>query len=257
MLREIQRLLGMELHTGETEVGRISDVYFDYELWHVRYFVVDTGSWLAGRTVLIAPVSVIARDWHTGKLMTDLTRDQVRHSPAVDMARPVSRQSEQDLHDHYGWPYYWGAPTLSGSYGTLMSRTAAPVAIRSAKASEDGSSGEDPSTREYGSHLRSARSIRGYHIAATDHSIGHLDDLVVEDETWALRYLVVDTRNWWPGKKVLLGFSQIRGMSWEEGKIYVSATSDDIKAFPDYESGRRVEADYVDRLDAHYNKDAT
>ena len=53
-------------------------------------------------------------------------------------------------------------------------------------------------------HLRSANKVTGYRIGATDGDIGHVEDFIIDDETWEIRYMVVDTQNWWPGKKVLV-----------------------------------------------------
>ena len=53
-------------------------------------------------------------------------------------------------------------------------------------------------------HLRSSRAVTGYHIQATDGDLGHVEDFIVDDHSWTIRYMVLDTTNWWPGKKVLV-----------------------------------------------------
>jgi hypothetical protein len=73
------------------------------------------------------------------------------------------------------------------------------------------------------SHLRSTKAVTGYHIEALDGELGHVDGFIVDDESWAIRYMEVATRNWWPGKKVLVSPAWIDRMSWEDSKVYVGA----------------------------------
>jgi len=69
-------------------------------------------------------------------------------------------------------------------------------------------------------HLRSTRQVTGYHIHATDGELGHVEDFIVDDENWAVRFLVVDTRNWLPGKKVLLSPQWIERVEWADSSVH-------------------------------------
>ena len=69
------------------------------------------------------------------------------------------------------------------------------------------------------SHLRSTEAVSGYHMEATDGEIGHLDGFIIDDEAWTIRYIEVATRNWWPGKKVLVSPAWIEGVSWPDSKV--------------------------------------
>jgi hypothetical protein len=135
-----------------------------------------------------------------------LTVDKIKNSPSIDTDKPVSRQHEQDYFGYYGYPYYWGGagPWGTGIYPAMLAKGALP------EAPDDSAPGDV--------HLRSAREIRGYHIQGSDEAIGHLDDLIVDDETWEVRYLVVDTSNWWFGKKVLVAPHWASSVSWEENR---------------------------------------
>lgn len=266
MIRDAKTIEGCEIRARDDAVGTVKDVYFDDENWHVRYLVVDTGSWLTGRTVLMASGAVNSADWEQRVLAVNLTKEQVRNSPHVDTHRPVSRQHETSLHDYYGWPYYWGAPALGTGYVAPIAPAAAPSAA-SLRASSRSPSGFGEETRATGgtanrpaseseadSHLRSAHVIRGYHIEASDGSIGHVEDLMIDDATWAVCFIVVDTRNWWPGKKVVVSPSEVRAIHWSTSTVSVDLSREAIKSSPEFDPTRPVTADYTDRLAAHYRR---
>lgn len=198
MLRSSKDLRGYTLHATDGDIGTVADFYFDDARWTVRYLVADTGGWLSGRQVLISPLALGAADWQERRLHTTLTREQVEHSPGSDTDQPVSRQHESELARYYRWPYYWGAAEAWGGYTypyELMAATAAAEADRQ----------EPPAEEEHGDpHLQSVREVTGYRIGARDGAIGHVEDFIVDDQSWAIRYLVVDTRDWLPGKRVLI-----------------------------------------------------
>ena len=74
------------------------------------------------------------------------------------------------------------------------------------------------------------KAVTGYHIEATDGEIGHVDGFVVDDEAWAIRYIEVATRNWWPGKKVLVSPAWIERVSWPDSKVYAGLSREAIKS---------------------------
>lgn len=266
MLRNAKSIEGLELHAREGAIGIVKDVYFDDERWHLRYFIVQTGSWLTGRMVLISPAAIHSPLWDRQVLTTELTREQVRNSPQIDMARPVSRQQELELNRYYVWPYYWTAPTLGTGYIASISPFAAPsaAAMRSLSSPPPGAGERERADSSYVAdlkesakddpHLRSAHAVRGYHIEAADGSIGHVEDFLVEETSWAVRYLLVDTRNWWPGKKVLVPLSSITAIEWNGSTVRVDLTRDAIKTGPEFDPRRAVAGDYTDRLEAHYHR---
>ena len=103
-------------------------------------------------------------------------------------------------------------------------------------------------------HLRSTHDVSGYHIQAADGEIGHVEDFIIDDETWAIRYLVIDTRNWWPGKKVLVSPQWIERVSWDESKVFVNLSRETIKQSPEYTEESLLTRDYETGLHRHYNR---
>jgi hypothetical protein len=176
--------------------------------------MVDTGGWLGGRRVLISPMSVTRMDWDNARLDVALTKAQVEHSPDVDTHKPVSRQHEAAYLGYYGYPYYWGGPYLWGPAAYPAGLATPPTASTEAMAERIRRESKD-------SHLRSTEAVTGYNIEAADGEIGHVDGFIVDDEAWAIRYIEVPTRNWWPGKKVLVSPLWIERVSWTNSKVDV------------------------------------
>jgi len=237
MLRSIEELYGYTIRATDGDIGKVHDFYFDDEFWTIRYLVVDTGPWLTGRRVLIAPASLDQPDWGSQSLPVRLTKKQVEQSPLVGTDQPVSRQLQVDLHHYYGWPHYWAGTSV----GT-------PFLIVPPDQPQEEESG-DP-------HLRSSREVIGYHIQATDDEIGHAEDFIVQDTGWVIRYMVVDTRNWLPGKKVLVATDWIEEVEWIERKVHVTLERDSVEESPEFEPGMPVNRTYEQRLYDFYGRPA-
>jgi hypothetical protein len=238
MLTNAAHLKGLVIRATDGEIGTVDQFYFDDETWGIRYLTVETGGWLAGREVLISPVSVIVADWQGKRLDVALTMKQVENSPNIDTHRPVSRQDEATYLGYYGYPHYWGFY---------------PMGLVDPTANFNGEVLADKIRREStDSHLRSTNAVTGYSIEATDGEIGHVDGFVLDDETWNIRYMEVATRNWWPGKKVLVSPSWIRRVSWMHSTVYVGLSREAIQTGPAFDKSAPISREYEDRLYAHY-----
>lgn len=256
MLRKASSLKGYAIQATDDELGSVKEVYFDDQQWGIRYLVVETGSWLSQRSVLVSPYSVTGIDDLEEMVHVSLTREQVKNSPDIDTHKPISRQVENEFSDYYGYGSYWNGPYLWGAGGTpiypLPEAGVIPplgerpddLAARAADRPED-------------VHLRSSADVTGYHIAGTDDEIGHVEDFIFDDEAWAIRYLLVDTRNWWPGgKKVLLATRWIDRISWTDSMVWTTLTREQIKNGPEYDEDQPLDRDYEARLHKHYGRDA-
>ncbi len=93
MLRTAGNLKGVTIEAMDGDIGSVQDLYFDDQTWTVRYVVVDTGTWLPGRQVLISPFAFQVVQG-ASRLRTSLTKEQVRDSPSIDSGsscRPAAR----------------------------------------------------------------------------------------------------------------------------------------------------------------------
>ena len=257
MLRSINDLHGTVIEGIDGAIGRIHDLYFDDQAWTIRFLVVETGAWLEGRKVLISPVAIGEPDWDRRLLLASVTREQVRKSPDVDSQKPVSRQHEIEQYAYYGYPYYWGGSGIWGdgmrprmmlaAYGGAKSPAAARREADFVQAQADAQRrrGNDP-------HLRSARTMIHYHIHATDGDIGHVDGMLVDDETWTLRHFVVNTSDWWLGHQVLLAPPWIKDISWLEATVSVDLNREAIKHAPVYDPDALPDREQETRVHKHY-----
>jgi hypothetical protein len=244
MLQTFSGLKRMSLGATDGDIGHVSDAYFDDHEWTLRYLVVNPGSWLTGRRVLISPWAIRDVNWPAHRVDVTLSRAQVRHSPDMDADKPVSRQYETAFSDYYGYPYYWMGPFAWGPL-PLPKEDGVTADLTHEAARREPEKG-DP-------NLRSANEVDHYHIEAVDGAIGHVDDFIFDDTTWALRYSVVDTRNWLPGRHVLIATDWVNRVSWEERRAYVALTRDEVRDSPEYEAGAFTQAE-EDTLQRYYGR---
>lgn len=232
MLHNVTALRGMKVAALDGNIGSVEDVYFDDAKWAIRYLAVDAGGFVGERKVLLSPAAVRGLDWQARALQVGLTGKQVEDSPDIDTAKPVSRQHETEFYDYYGYPYYWAGPYLWG-YASL------PVAASQPFEQPDPQTRQERLEQERQKddpHLRSSREVVGYHIQARDRRMGHLEDLLFDDEDWAIRMLVVDPRNWWPGPSVLVSPQRIEHIDWLNRNVAVNLTHDEIEHSPKYDA---------------------
>jgi uncharacterized protein YrrD len=250
MLHSIKKLEGIRILTADEEVGSVEEVYFDDEQWVVRYLIVDTGGWLGGRRVLISPYAVQSMDWPRRTLFVNLTRQQVEGSPGIDTQKPVSRQQEAAYHRYYGYPQYWQSGTF-WAWGAMPVISPPDPQIRE---EEEWRRRADASSAGADAHLRSSKVVLGYRIEASDDSIGHVADFLFEEETWAIRYLIVDTRNWLHGKHVLVSPQWIREVSWIDHTCNLELTRRQIEQSPEYDPVHMPSPEYESLLHRHYGR---
>ena len=251
MLHNLTDLKGAAINATDGEIGEIEDFYFDDDHWTIRYLVVSTGTWLAGRRVLISPISVGRANLSSRKIDVNLSKKQIENSPGIDSDKPVSRQYETSYLNYYGYPYYWGGPYV---WGPAAVPAAMPPPIPSRTQDEI----QEMQRRERESsdpHLHSADEVIGrYYIEATDGDIGHVEEFLIDDESWSVRYMVVDTVNWWPGKKVLVAPPWIERVSWNDSKVYVNLSRDNIKQAPEFDRSQPLSRDYENNLHRYYGR---
>jgi hypothetical protein len=101
---------------------------------------------------------------------------------------------------------------------------------------------------------RNTHDVSGHQIQAADGKVGHVDDFIIDDEMWEIRCLVVDTRNWWPGKKVLVSSKWIERVSCRERKVFVNLSRESIKQSPQYTEKSLMARDDETGLHQHYKR---
>ena len=248
---------GYAISASDGKVGTISNFFFDDTSWLVRWLVVDTGNWLSGRKVLL-PSSAMAH-LHTKQeeCSIKLTMKQIEESPNIDTDRPVSRQMETGVYDHYGYSPYWNSDYgymdgigIMGGYGYMGGMGGAmPISSKSQRREEEiaGAQGNRDDV-----HLRSVEAVTGYHIHARDGEIGHVENFLIEDADWSIRYLVVDTKNWWPGKKVLISPRSVKDINWADRLVNINVDREKVQDGPAYDTSVTIDRAFDEKLLTHY-----
>jgi uncharacterized protein YrrD len=239
-IHRVQGLKGWGLDARDGEIGSFQQIYFDDQEWRVRYLVVHTGTWLFGRSVLIAPRAVAAIDTDGERISVDLPRDEVEGSPPLDFEEPLSRHYEEAYHRFYGWAPYWLGPGFGG----------VPPAIPPMMGVEE------PVRQLPCPHLRGSDEVTGYGVSTKNGRLGHVEDILIDDESWTLRYIEVDTRRWWPGKRVLIAPTWIEAIGWPEREISLTLNRDTLREAPEYDPSVTITPEYEVRLFQHYARAA-
>lgn len=238
MIRSVRDLQKLRMHAADEEIGKLVDVYFEERNWVTRYLVIEVGEWLDRNTLLFSPLAVMIGE-EGAKI--GVKKEMIEKSPPIDIERPVSRQQEMELHRYYDWPFYW----------VRLDHSSYPLVEMYSEMQESGNipdEAEDPK-------LRSAREVTGYKIAARDGDIGKVDNFLIDEESWRILYMVVDTGNWLPGRKVLISPAWIEAISWSESKVRLDLNQDTIRNSPEYDPSSLLDREYEDRLYEHYEQD--
>jgi len=230
MLRNMKDLLNYAVSATDGPIGHVTDLYFDGAGWVIRYVVVDTGSWLSSRRVLIAPVAMGyphgAGDqpgWMEKVFSVAITKEQLKNSPDIDTDKPVTRQHELCYLGYYGYPRYWAE---------FQATSDAP---------------EDAC-------LHSCKAVLRYRVEAVDGDIGQVQGFLVDEDTWALRYIVVETNNWWLDHPVLIAPQWIQSADWSASTVHLNLSRKQVKEAPPYDPAKPVDRPEEQDIYRHYGR---
>jgi len=245
MLWDASAINGYAIEASNGRIGTVSDLLFEDVGWVIRWLVVDTGNWLAGRKVLL-PLSALGQpDRALRHFPVRLTMQQVNDSPDIDTDQPVSRQLETNICDYYRLDPYWAGSNFG------MNAIATPY-VAPLWSTPRGPSSADTRPSEGDPHLRSIKAVSGHHIHATDGEIGHVEDFLVDDAGWGIRYIKADTRNWWPGERVLISPRSVREIDWARRLIHLDVNRQKVKGSPSYDPSITVDGAYDEKFLTYY-----
>jgi len=225
VLHLIHKVLGAPIRATDGDIGTVDDFIIDLGGWAVRYLVVDTGNWFSGKKVLLSPMAVTG-EWGVPGVAVNLSRERVWNSPAFDGPGTLPPEDETRVVDHYGHPRYWDATDVWGAHET-------PSALLNASAAPPAPAAPATATAR---RLTSASRVTGFHVAASDGEIGHVDDFLVGNDSWRVRYLLLDTSNWLGGRAVLLSPPFVSDVDETARLFHVSTTRQAIMGAPRFAS---------------------
>lgn len=252
MIRKLRDLIGFRVVASDIDVGTVRDFYFDDLEWTLRYIVVDLDEAFGNRPVLLAPLGLKQPDMDLHSIPVHLSSDKIMNSPSIDARKPVSRQEEEQLYQYYQWPVYWNPVGGFGlGVGDLSSIPMMEMEADLREQSEESriaqEQGENP-------HLRSIEEVTGYHIMASENSIGEVQNFLIEDNTWRIIYLLVDINGILPGGKVTLSPEWVDRVSWSQSLIYVDLDVETIRTAPEYDPDQMMDRDYEAQLYEHFHR---
>ena len=245
MLLAVSALKGYTILASDGGIGAVSDILFDDESWRLRWLVVDTGTWLSERKVLVHPSAIATVDHDHQILPVRMSKTQVEASPNIARDRPVSLQMQGQLYDYYGWDPVWGG---SGYFGGGLGMMGS---------SEYSGMGAPPLPNGHGAddgdpHLRSTTAVTGSYIRAIDGEIGHVENLLIDDTAWDVRYFIVDTKTWWFGQHVMISPFAVKAITWSDHTIELDVTRERVKASPAWDPIAMIDQVYEKKLHNHY-----
>jgi hypothetical protein len=259
VLRNMKDVEGFAIGATDGVFGHVRDFYFDDEAWVVRYVIVETGTGPSTHRSLVSPMSMSMPNWDEKYIPVNLTQQQLRDAPDIDTDRPVSRQHEMGYLGYYGYPNYWGGGGLwgAGMYPDVLQAGLDPVPAGRGNAQARRLIGyanreANQARRQNDPHLRSANSVMRYYVQATDGDIGHVQGILVEERTWAVRYIIVNTSNWWLGHGVLIAPEWIDDVYWAESKLVVALSRAAIRGAPEYDPAIPITREQEKLLHAHH-----
>jgi sporulation protein YlmC with PRC-barrel domain len=247
MLYSASDLQGYTIHAADGDIGTLRTLYFDEEEWGVENVVVDTGTWITGKHVLVSPDVLGQPDPHRKHLPVSLTREEIKDCPEINTHETAPGPYTGVTYTRSRRPIFWSSDPF-----VLDSLAARPGG---APHPSPPPATPPPVTEQVRAPvLHSSRNIIGYNIQARDGGMGHVEDFIIDTDTWHIRYMVVDTKNWWPGKKVLVSPQWIQAIRWGDAHVTVDLSRDQIKTSPEYDPSQPIPRDYESRLHGHYGR---
>jgi sporulation protein YlmC with PRC-barrel domain len=243
----LNKLLKYDVFASDGDIGYIRDILFDDQQWTLRYLNVDTQRWMPmSKKVLISPISVSGFDMEDEKLVLSLTKQNVLDSPSIEAHKTVSQQFEEIYFDFFGYGYYWNGLGLWGDFQNPADLAEQQVVKQATKKPKPASS-EDR-------HLRSIHELKHYDVVETDGMQGHVHDFIVDSDSWTIKYLVIDTRNWLPGgRKVMLPPQYLEEVSWKDQAVFCKLKIEQIKQIPAYDEDKLDDEAYLATVNSAFD----
>ena len=241
MLYEAKSFKNYALCGIDGTIGKVKELLFDDQKWNVRYLVVDTGNWLKGRKVLIAPNFLVDVSKENQCITVNLTKKQIEDSPPLSSDQPVDRQYDKA---------YWSFFNLPESVLTKLPEDQAFMRKLDKKDLDDRHAEE----RSWDHQLRSTSASTGNNIEALDGEVGCIDDFIIDDQTWSIRYMVVNSADWWAGHKLLVAPPWISKLNWGDAKIFININRAPFESLEEFTSIDMLSREYEERLHRSCNR---
>jgi sporulation protein YlmC with PRC-barrel domain len=245
MKRSLGELSGYTIQTTDGKKGKVKDFLFDEKQWVIRFLEADFGNLFSEERVLIPKVFLKQPSWDNKSFPVELLESEIERCPKISDHLPVSRKYEEELYKHYRLDPYWSGAYMGAAGDYYPPR---PVKVPSRSVSED----------ELDTILRSFKEVEGYHIHALNGTIGHVEDILIDDVDWQILYAVIDTKNWLPwSKQVLIAIDWMENISYEKREVMINLLTDTIKSAPEYNPLHLINDEFEKGLIDFYSSSLT
>ncbi len=247
MLASLTELRAYRVRGTDGEIGRFTDVCFPDNEWLVRYVVVAMED--LGREALLLSTYLGRLNRGAHILSAETRREQVANTPPFDRAEPITRQEEKKLHDLYGWPIYWWEEEHDiAPIGGLWDEERTPEQSAESAAGAEAETEIEPEGTQL---LFAGDLVEVYGIQAEGGEVGTLQDIIVDDETWMIPYLVVNLAE---AQRVLLATDYVDTIDLGTRDVYVSLPRDVILAGPAVSAEEPITPALVQSLREYYDQ---
>jgi hypothetical protein len=230
------------IETTDGTKGKIKDIIFEEDTWIVRYLEADFGTFFKEKRILIPGVKFMEPGWEKKLFPVKLTKEEIENSPSPEEDKPVSKKLEQMMGKHYNYVWPWAYSVSPGTIGYYPVR---PLNIPARTVTEE----------EVDTNLRSVNEVTGYGIHALDGTIGHVEDLIIDDADWQIVYVIADTGGLLPGsKKGILSIHWLKKISYSRREVFMDLYKETVENAPEFDSDYPFASDYEKALFEHYLK---
>ncbi len=238
------------VETKDNEIGTLKDMYFDDDKLTIRYLVVKTSGRIGENKFLVSPIMVERVDLLNRSIHLSIEDDTLKSCPTPDDKDRVSRTAEQRYYDFLGAPYYWAGTATWGVAETPAGILDHPYPLTH----QPDQALDDIYEHEDDIHLRSFNEVQGYQVTASDGEVGEIQDILLEDENWRIRYFVVRTGTWLKHRDVLISPEWLEKISWGGKVVYFNATKEAIENSPLFDPDQPVNRHLETRLYDYYGR---
>lgn len=249
MKLKFETLKGFKLHAQDGEIGKIKDILFDDHQWGGRWLVADTHRWLPGRKVLLSPISFEEPDMDEKTIPVRMTKQEIQDSPPLEEDAPVSLQYEKSFYDQFYWPYYWMG-------GGLWANQPSPIHLDPNRSESPTDNNPDPDPEHQDHVLRSADELTNYEVIFSklleSESLGTVADLVIDTETWAVPYLILQNQKLLSAKKILVPQEYVIHTQWKKHSIQVDLDGKALEAAPALEDADRISKQMEEKVHSFF-----
>jgi len=240
MKRSLKNLVGFKIKETNGKKGNVVDFLFDEERWIIRYLEVELGTFFNDRKVLIGRTFLDKPEWYDSIFPINISISDIENAPELKEHLPVSIKYEEEFNKHYRIINYWDLPV--SAIATMYPPR--PIKVPT----------KDINEKDLNTKLRSFNEVLDYHVHANDGIIGHLNDLIIDDEDWQIVYAVIDTSNWIPWSKiVIIPINRLEEISYVQSEIKVNLSTERIKNSPEYIDCTQIKNEYEKLLYEFYN----